>query len=213
MSGALPGWRRWRRRCASIIARGWATPPSSCASSASRRGCRPAAATSRISGGASLPEGGCGFAFLGRGKPPAAPWALIDSKECFPSCRSRVLRELHVRNLAVLAEASVAFGEGLNVLSGETGAGKSIVVDSLALLAGTRASTELIRSGAEALTVSGVFAPAGAEWRRVLGDAGLEVEGDEVLVRREISRSGRNRGYVNDQPPTLRLLADLAPFP
>ena len=123
-----------------------------------------------------------------------------------------MLRELHIRNLAVLAEASVDFGPGLNILSGETGAGKSIVVDSLSLLAGARASTEMIRSGAEALTVSGVFEPAGVDWRRVLDEAGLEAEGSEVLIRREIARSGRNRVFVNDQPTTLRLLADLAPF-
>ena len=72
-----------------------------------------------------------------------------------------MLRELHVRNLAVLAEASVSFGEGLNVLSGETGAGKSIVVDSLFLLAGARANADMIRSGAEALTLTGVIAPGG----------------------------------------------------
>jgi DNA repair protein RecN (Recombination protein N) len=123
-----------------------------------------------------------------------------------------VLRELHVRNLAVLAEASVEFGGGFNVLSGETGAGKSIVVDSLSLLAGARASVEMVRTGAEALTVSGVFEPEGKGWRGVLEEAGLEIEGAEVLVRREIGRSGRNRVFVNDQPTTLRLLADLAPF-
>ncbi|HEV7785335.1 MAG TPA: AAA family ATPase, partial [Thermoanaerobaculia bacterium] len=123
-----------------------------------------------------------------------------------------MLRELHVRNLAVLAEASVEFGGGFNVLSGETGAGKSIVVDSLSLLAGARASTDLVRTGAETLTVSGVFEPEGKEWRGVLDEAGLEAEGAEVLVRREIGRSGRNRVFVNDQPTTLRLLADLAPF-
>jgi DNA repair protein RecN (Recombination protein N) len=123
-----------------------------------------------------------------------------------------VLRELHVRNLAVLAEASVEFGGGFNVLSGETGAGKSIVVDSLSLLAGARASADLVRTGAEALTVSGVFEPEGRGWRGVLEEAGLDAEGAEVLVRREIGRSGRNRVFVNDQPTTLRLLADLAPF-
>jgi DNA repair protein RecN (Recombination protein N) len=122
-----------------------------------------------------------------------------------------VLLELHVRNLAVLAEASVTFGEGLNVLTGETGAGKSIVVDSLFLLAGARASGDLIRAGAETLTVSGVFAPLGEEWRRVVEDAGVEIEGREVLVRREIGRGGRHRVFVNDQPTTLRLLGDLAP--
>jgi DNA repair protein RecN (Recombination protein N) len=123
-----------------------------------------------------------------------------------------VLREIHVRNLAVLAEASVELGAGFNVLSGETGAGKSIVVDSLSLLAGARASTEMVRTGAEALTVSGVFEPEGEGWRSVLEEAGLEAEGDEVLVRREIGRSGRNRVFVNDQPTTLRLLSDLAPY-
>ncbi|HEV8581938.1 MAG TPA: DNA repair protein RecN [Thermoanaerobaculia bacterium] len=123
-----------------------------------------------------------------------------------------MLREIHVRNLAVLAEASVEFGPGFNVLSGETGAGKSIVVDSLSLLAGARASADMVRTGAEALTVSGVFEPEGDGWRAALEEAGLEAEGEELLVRREISRSGRNRVFVNDQPTTLRLLADLAPF-
>jgi DNA repair protein RecN (Recombination protein N) len=123
-----------------------------------------------------------------------------------------VLREIHVRNLAVLAEASVELGAGLNILSGETGAGKSIIVDSLSLLSGSRASTEMIRSDAEALTVSGVFELEGDAWRTVFEEAGLEAEGREVLVRREIARSGRNRVFVNDQPTTLRLLSDLAPY-
>ena len=123
-----------------------------------------------------------------------------------------VLRELHVKNLAVLAAASVELGEGLNVLTGETGAGKSIVVDSLLLLAGARADADLIRTDADTLTVTGVFEPAGAAWRRVLEDAGIEPEGPELLVRREISREGRNRVYVDDQPATVRLLTDLAPF-
>ncbi|MCB1033556.1 MAG: DNA repair protein RecN, partial [Acidobacteria bacterium] len=95
---------------------------------------------------------------------------------------------------------------------GETGAGKSIVVDSLGLLAGGRASNELIRTGAEQLTVTGIFEPDGSAWRRVLEEAGLEGEGNEIIVRREVSRSGRNRVFVNDQPTTLRLLSELAPF-
>ena len=123
-----------------------------------------------------------------------------------------MLRELHVKNLAVLAEARVELEAGLNVLSGETGAGKSIVVDSLALLAGARASLDLIRTGAESLWLAGVFAPEGAGWRELLESAGLDAEGDEVLVRREIARGGKSRVFVNDQPTTLRLLADLAPY-
>jgi DNA repair protein RecN (Recombination protein N) len=130
-----------------------------------------------------------------------------------------MLRELHVKNLAVLAQASVELDGGLNVLTGETGAGKSIVVDSLSLLAGARAASELIRTGADTLTVTGVFAPRGDGWRQLLAEAGVDetpAGGDdggppELLVRREISRSGRNRVFVNDQPTTLRLLSDLAP--
>jgi DNA repair protein RecN (Recombination protein N) len=125
-----------------------------------------------------------------------------------------MLRELHIRNLAVLAEASVDLAGGLNVLTGETGAGKSIVVDSLTLLSGARADSELIRTGADTLTVTGVFTPEGDGWRALLAEAGVDTEdgGEELLVRREISRSGRNRVYVNDQPATLRLVSDLAPW-
>ncbi len=122
-----------------------------------------------------------------------------------------MLRDLHVRNLAVLSEAEVRLGPGLNVLTGETGAGKSLVVDSLALIVGGRASSELIRTGAESLQVTGVFAPEGESWRQLLAEAGVPVDGGEVVVRREINRQGRNRVYINDQPVTLRLLAELAP--
>jgi DNA repair protein RecN (Recombination protein N) len=130
-----------------------------------------------------------------------------------------VLRELHVKNLAVLAAAAVELGPGLNILSGETGAGKSIVVDSLALLSGVRATAELIRSGADTLTVSGIFSLAGPAARgvqSVLEEAGIEIDTPgpaeiEILVRREIARNGRNRVFVNDQPATLRLLAELSP--
>lgn len=131
-----------------------------------------------------------------------------------------MLRELHVRNLAVLAQVAIDFREGFNVLSGETGAGKSIVVDSLALLAGARASDDMIRSGTDVLTVAGVFEPVGEGWHEVLAGAGVRSEetsadGDappELLLRREIRRDGRNRVYVDDQPATVRLLADLAPY-
>jgi len=123
-----------------------------------------------------------------------------------------VLLELHVKNLAVLASAFVELGDGLNVLTGETGAGKSIVVDSLILLSGARASSDLIRTGTDTLTVTGVFRPEGTGWRRLLGEAGIELESDTVLVRREVSRSGRNRVLIEDQPATVRLLTDLAPW-
>ena len=75
-----------------------------------------------------------------------------------------MLLDLHVRNLSVMAEASVELGPGLNVLTGETGAGKSLLVDSLSLLAGSRASADMIRTGAETLSVTGVFAPGSGAW-------------------------------------------------
>ena len=122
-----------------------------------------------------------------------------------------MLRDLHIVNLAVLEEAAIEFGPGLNVLSGETGAGKSIVVDSLALLAGVRASSDLVRTGAETLTVTGVFEPRDEAWRQALADAGVEAEGEELVIRRQVTRAGRSRAFVNDRPVTLKLLAELAP--
>jgi DNA repair protein RecN (Recombination protein N) len=121
-----------------------------------------------------------------------------------------VLKSLHVRNLAVLAGGEIELGPGLNVLTGETGAGKSLVVDSIGLLAGARATADLVREGAEALTVGGVFELPGA-LRGRLAESGIETEGDELVVRREIGREGRNRVFLNDQPATLRLLQELAP--
>ncbi len=117
-----------------------------------------------------------------------------------------MLRSLHVQNLAVIERAELHFGPGLNVVTGETGAGKSLVVDSLSLLAGGRASSETIRTGADTLVVSGVFEPSGNDWRRLLKETGVPADGDELLVRREVTRAGRNRVFVNDHPVTLRLL-------
>ena len=122
-----------------------------------------------------------------------------------------MLRHLHVKNLAVIEEVHVDFGRGLHVLTGETGAGKSLVVDSLALLSGARASNDAIRTGANTLSVTGVFTPAGERWRSILEDAGLEPDDAELVIRREVSRSGRNRVFVDDHPVTLRLLGRLAP--
>ncbi len=121
-----------------------------------------------------------------------------------------MLRDLHIRNLAVVAETSIELGPGFNVLSGETGAGKSIVVDSLALLSGGRASSDLIRTGADSLTLTGFFAPDAAV-HGLLREAGVELDGEELVIRREITRSGRNRVFLNDRPVTLKLVADLAP--
>ncbi|HUP24630.1 MAG TPA: DNA repair protein RecN [Thermoanaerobaculia bacterium] len=126
-----------------------------------------------------------------------------------------MLRTLHVRNLAVVEEASVELGPGFATLTGETGAGKSLVVDSLSLLGGARASTDAIRTGATELRVTGVFELAGARLERcreLLGAAGLSCEDGVLVVRREVARAGPNRVFLDDQPVTLRLLADIAPL-
>jgi len=120
-----------------------------------------------------------------------------------------VLRDLHVENLAVISEASIRFEPGLNALTGETGAGKSLVVDALALLSGARASGDLIRTGAPGLSVIGVFEPAGDSWRAALEEAGLEAEGSELVIRREVNREGRNRVYLNDRPVSLGLVSEV----
>jgi len=111
----------------------------------------------------------------------------------------------------MLAEVGVELGPGLNILSGETGAGKSLVVDSLALLAGARASSDLIGRHGDLMSVTGVFAPSGDRWREILSVAGVDASDDELVVRREVSREGRNRVFVNDQPVTLSLLTQVAP--
>ncbi len=144
---------------------------------------------------------------FGRRAPATPPVARISERR--KRYELAVLRDLHIKNLAVVAEASITLGPGFNVLSGETGAGKSIVVDALALLAGVRASSDLIRTGADSLVVTGVFTPADDGWRERLRAVGLDADDEALVVRREVARSGPNRVFVNDQPVTLKLLGDL----
>ncbi|HSE93141.1 MAG TPA: AAA family ATPase, partial [Methylomirabilota bacterium] len=110
-----------------------------------------------------------------------------------------MLRELRIRNFAVIETVTVPFAPGLNVLTGETGAGKSIVIDAILLVRGVRAQADVIRADAESATVEAVFDVAGRrEVLAVLADAGLAAEDGAVVVRRELTRSGRHRAFVND---------------
>jgi DNA repair protein RecN (Recombination protein N) len=120
-----------------------------------------------------------------------------------------MLRELRLRNFAVVEGVTVPFAPGLNVLSGETGAGKSILIDAIVLVRGARAQADVIRADAEAASVEAVFeASPGA--RAVLDEAGLAPDGGgEIVVRRELARSGRHRAFVNDSPVTVGLLERL----
>src|SRR6202165_1104472 len=123
---------------------------------------------------------------------------------------SAMLRELAIRNLAVLEEARVVFAPGLNVLTGETGAGKSIVIDALLLVRGARAQPDLIRTGAESASVEAVFAvPAPGPVAAALDEAGHAAPDGQLVVKRELARSGRHRVFVNDSAPTVALLERL----
>ena len=126
-----------------------------------------------------------------------------------------MLIELRLENYAVIDNAAVEFASGLNLLTGETGAGKSILIDALALLLGDKASSEVIRTGAERAVVAAVFECAGAsgdEVEKVLERNGLdESEDGSLIVRREISAAGKGRVFVNNQAATVAVLRQFAP--
>ncbi len=121
-----------------------------------------------------------------------------------------MLIEIRVRSFAVIDAVTVSFQSGLNVLTGETGAGKSMLLDAILLIRGARAQTDVIRTDTETATVEAVFevAPRGAA-AAVLEDAGLGLDQGQVVVRRELARSGRHRAFVNDSPVTVGLLERL----
>lgn len=124
-----------------------------------------------------------------------------------------MLVELVVENLAVVERLRVSFHPGLNALTGETGSGKSLVVDALGLIFGGRASTDLIRAGAPRLFVSGRFElPSDPALIELLDSAGIVAEDNELLVERELSTNGKSRAYAASRPVTVAFLRDLAPF-
>src|SRR5581483_2202049 len=116
-----------------------------------------------------------------------------------------VLVELRLENYAVIDNLAVEFAPGLNLLTGETGAGKSILIDALALLLGEKASTDVIRTGAEKAVVSAVFEienSAEKNVSRALELNGIDSDEDSIILRREISATGKGRVFVNNQPAT-----------
>src|SRR5215471_752981 len=118
-----------------------------------------------------------------------------------------MLRRLAIKNLAIVEDLELELGDGLTVLTGETGAGKSILVDALLLLAGGRGSSDLVRQGAERLVVAGEFDVDGSV-RGLLEEAGLP-SSDRILVKRELSPEGRGRAFVEDELAAIRTLARL----
>src|SRR5256885_15247029 len=125
-----------------------------------------------------------------------------------------MLREIRIKNFAVIETVTVPFAPGLNVLTGETGAGKSIVIDAILLVSGGRGQTDVIRSDAETATVEAVFdLPRGGGARGVLEEAGIPADESALVIRRELARSGRHRAFVNDSPVTVGLLERLGGQP
>jgi DNA repair protein RecN (Recombination protein N) len=122
-----------------------------------------------------------------------------------------VLLELRVENYAVIDNVAVEFSPGLNLLTGETGAGKSILIDVLALLLGDKASAEAVRHGAEKAVVSAVFEAESKALDRVLAENGIDSGEAQLILRREISAGGKGRVFVNNQPATVTVLRTLAP--
>ena len=118
-----------------------------------------------------------------------------------------MLQELQIENIAVIEKADIGFGPGLNVLTGETGAGKSIIIDAIAAVTGARVSRELIRGGAERASVTAVFDRAAADgW---LEENEIEADGDELILQRRLSRDGKTSCRVCGCPVSLNQLRAL----
>src|SRR5437868_5646432 len=128
-----------------------------------------------------------------------------------------VLVELRLENYAVIDNLAVEFAAGLNLLTGETGAGKSILIDALALLLGDKASTDVIRGGADRALISAVFEVDEKTEKivaRILDANGIDPndEDESVILRREIAVGGKGRVFINNQPATVGVLRQLAPY-
>lgn len=131
----------------------------------------------------------------------------------FSNPKTSVLSELRLENYAVIDNVVVEFASGLNLLTGETGAGKSILIDALGLLLGEKASSDVIRTGAERAVVSAVFESEGAALRaigEILESNGLDAEDVSLIVRREIAPGGKGRVFINNQPATVSVLKQIA---
>ena len=121
-----------------------------------------------------------------------------------------MLRELNIKDFAIIHDLRVQFDESLNILTGETGAGKSIVIGALGLLLGERADMDFIRTGQETASVEGLFDCG--NYRDIfsfLDQAGIELNEDQLLLKRVVSRSGRNKIYVNGSLSTLAVLKEI----
>jgi DNA repair protein RecN (Recombination protein N) len=123
---------------------------------------------------------------------------------------------LNISNIALIDDLTVEFDRSLNLLTGETGSGKSIIVDALGVLIGGRFTSDLLKAGRDRGFIEGLFSiEQNRELERLLGDSGINVEtvdGPEIIIRRELAASGRNKILINHQLATQSLLRELRPF-
>jgi len=122
-----------------------------------------------------------------------------------------MLLELRVENYAVIDNVVVEFAPGLSLLTGETGAGKSILIDALTLLMGDKASSDVVRHGTDKAVVAAVFEADSKEIGQILEANGIDADGAELILRREIAANGKGRVFINNQPATVGVLKQLAP--
>ena len=120
-----------------------------------------------------------------------------------------MLKSIEVKDYALIEHISVEFGNGLNIITGETGAGKSILIDAMSLLLGERASIEVVRKGAQKSYVEGIFNVKGNKNVKSMLEENEVEFSDELIIRREISLKGSNRCFINDSPVNLNLVKDI----
>ncbi len=121
-----------------------------------------------------------------------------------------MLCSLHIENMAVIKSCDINFSPGFTALTGETGAGKSIIIDSIGLLCGSRSDKSFVRRGEERALVSGFFADVGASVRDALGEAGISVEDGEIMLNRTLTSDGRSACRVNGKQVPLAVFRDIA---
>jgi DNA repair protein RecN (Recombination protein N) len=132
---------------------------------------------------------------------------------CKVSDDNAMLALLNISNIALIGELQVEFERGLNLLTGETGSGKSIIVDALSLLCGGRFASDMVKSGESWAAVEGLFSiKSNQELEALLDEAGIALEGGQIIIRREVATGGRNKIFINNRLATQSLLRRLRPF-
>ncbi|NIP39332.1 MAG: AAA family ATPase, partial [Candidatus Dadabacteria bacterium] len=122
-----------------------------------------------------------------------------------------MLVSLRIKNFAIFDDIEVPFRGGLNIITGDTGAGKSIIIDALNLLRGSKASSDFIKTGHTEAQIEGVFDTSGAEIKEYLSEQGIDSD-DDLIIKRIISETGKNRIFINGNRVTLNVLTSIAPL-